>query len=165
MGTFSTRFVQMQSARGQLCHTFFLRNRPALELIRHLVERRSVAETVRIAVLGCSTGVEAYSVAWRTRSARPDLKLSMKAVDISPQAIKIAKSGVYSPVVSQITGTDIFDGITEAEMEELFDRKEDSATIKSWIQNGIEWHVGDVARSEIIETLGLQDIVVANNFL
>jgi chemotaxis methyl-accepting protein methylase len=157
--------VQMQSARGQLCHTFFLRNRPALELIRHLVERRSVAETVRIAVLGCSTGVEAYSVAWRTRSARPDLKLSMKAVDISPQAVKIAKSGVYSPVVSQITGTDIFDGITEAEMEELFDRKEDSATIKSWIQNGIEWHVGDVARSEIIETLGLQDIVVANNFL
>jgi SAM-dependent methyltransferase len=157
--------VQIQSARGQLCHTFFLRNRPALELIRRLMERRSVAETVRIAVLGCSTGAEAYSVAWSIRSARPDLKLSMKAVDISPEAIKIARSGVYSPVVSQITGTDIFDGVTEAEMQELFDRKEDLATIKLWIQNEIEWYVGDVARSEIIETLGPQDIVVANNFL
>jgi hypothetical protein len=89
----------------------------------------------------------------------------MKAVDISSQAVNIGKSGVYSPVVSQIAGKDIFDGITDAEMRELFDQKDDSATIKSWIQNGIEWHVGDVARSEIIETLGLQDIVVANNFL
>jgi chemotaxis methyl-accepting protein methylase len=157
--------VQIQSARGQLCHTFFLRNRPALELIRRLVERRSVAETVRIAVLGCSTGAEAYSIAWSIRSVRPDLKLCMKAIDISPEAVNIAKSGVYSPVVSQITGADIFDGITEAEMQELFDRKEDSSTIKSWIQDGIEWYVGDVARSEIIEILGLQDIVVANNFL
>jgi SAM-dependent methyltransferase len=157
--------VQIQSARGQLSHTFFLRNRPELELIRRLVERRSVAKTVRIAVLGCSTGAEAYSIAWSIRSARPDLKLCMKAIDISPQAVNIAKSGVYSPGVSQITGSDIFDGVTEAEMEELFDRKDVSATIKSWIQNGIEWHVGDVARPEIIETLGLQDIVVANNFL
>src|SRR5215471_12224548 len=58
-GNFLHRLVRIKSDRGQLCHTFFLRNRPALELIRRLVER-SPADTLKLAVLGCSTGAEAY---------------------------------------------------------------------------------------------------------
>jgi len=47
----------------------------------------------------------------------------------------------------------------------LFDRDGDAVTVKSWIKEGIKWQVGDVAEPEIIDTLGPQDIVVANNFL
>jgi SAM-dependent methyltransferase len=93
------------------------------------------------------------------------LNLILQAVDISPQAVDIAKSGVYSPATSRIAGTDIFDRMTEAEIEELFDRDGDVVTAKSWIRQGIKWHVGDVGGSQIFEALGPQDIVVANNFL
>jgi SAM-dependent methyltransferase len=164
-GNFLHTLVRIQSDRGQLCHTFFLRNRPALELIRRLVERSPKADALRVAVLGCSTGAEAYSVAWRIRSARPDLKLILQAADISQQAVDVAKRGVYAPAALQITGTDIFDRMTEAEIEELFDRDGEVMTVKSWIRQEIEWHVGDVGESEILEILGPQDIVVANNFL
>jgi SAM-dependent methyltransferase len=164
-GNFLHGVVRLQSTRGQLLHTFFLRNRPALELIGRLVEQRSTADTVRVAVLGCSTGAEAYSVAWRIRSARPDLRLVLHAVDISKNAVDIATSGVYSPVTSGFVGKDIFDGMTHAEMEELFDKDGEVVTVKSWIKEGIEWHVSDAAKAGVVDELGPQDIVVANNFL
>ena len=164
-GNFLHTLVRIQGSRGQLFHTFFLRNRPALELIRRLIEAISTADTLRVAVLGCSTGAEAYSVAWRMRSARPDLKLNLQAVDISKHAVEVAKCGVYSPEASQFAGTDLFDRMTAAEIEELFDSDGDVLTVKSWIKEGIKWHVGDVGGSEILDALGPQDIVVANNFL
>src|SRR5260370_14788933 len=164
-GYFLHKLVRLHSVRGQLPHTFFLRNRPALELLRRIVESRATGDTVKVAVLGCSAGAEAYSVAWRIRSARPDLKLVLQAMDISEQALQVAKCGVYSPAVLPITGTDFLDRVTEAEIEELFDRDDDVLTVKSWIKEGVEWHIGDVRESEILDVLGAQEIVVANNFL
>jgi chemotaxis methyl-accepting protein methylase len=164
-GNFLHTLTLIQVTRGQLCHTFFMRNRPTLELIRRLVERSTGTNILRVAVLGCSTGPEAYSVAWRIRSARPDLKLILHAVDISQQAIELAKNGTYSRATSQFAGTDMFDRLTETEIEELFDKEKDSFAVKSWIKEGIRWHVGDVNDLEIVSALGPQDIVVANNFL
>jgi hypothetical protein len=105
-GNFLHTLTLIQAPRGQLCHTFFMRNRPTLELIRRLAERSTGTNILRVAVLGCSTGPEAYSVAWRIRSARPDLKLILHAVDISKQAIELAKNGTYSRATSQFAGTD-----------------------------------------------------------
>ena len=62
-------------------------------------------------------------MAWRIRSARPDLKLILHAVDISQQALGLAENGVYSLAASQFAGTDMLDLVTEAEIEELFDRR------------------------------------------
>jgi chemotaxis methyl-accepting protein methylase len=111
------------------------------------------ADKLRVAVLGCSTGAETYSVAWRIRSARPDLKLIVEAVDISKQAVEFARCGVYSLAVSHLTGTDIFERMTAAEMEELFGRDGNVMTVKSWIKEGINWRVGDVREPGIVDTL------------
>jgi chemotaxis methyl-accepting protein methylase len=135
-----------------------------LELIRRLIEKRP-GDTLRVAVLGCSTGAEVYSVAWKIRSSRPDVKLILHAVDISRQAVEIASAGVYSPVASQVAGSDLFDTMTEADIEEMFDRDGDVKIVKSWIKEGIEWRVGDVSQPEIVKILGPHDVVVANNFL
>jgi SAM-dependent methyltransferase/mannose-6-phosphate isomerase-like protein (cupin superfamily) len=151
--------------RAQAPSTYFLRNRPMLELIRRLVGRRGGTEPLRVAVLGCSTGVEAYSIAWTIRSARPDLKLVMRAADISKKAVEFGQRGRYSLIDPQLTDSNVFERVTEAEMTDLFDRDGDVVTVKPWIREGIEWRVGDVTNPETIDALGPQDIVIASNFL
>ena len=164
-GNFLHALTRIHSVRAQAFSTFFLRNRPQLELIRRLVERRPTADTLKVAVLGCSTGAEAYSVRWRIRTARPDLKFTLQAVDISMRAIEVGKCGVYSLVASQVTDSNIFERMTSAEIEDMFDRNNDLVSVKSWLKEGIEWHVGDVGEPELFEKLGPQDMVIANNFL
>lgn len=136
-GSFLHRLARIEGIRGQALSTFFLRNRPELELVRRLLEGKSNGATLSVAVLGCSTGAEAYSVAWKIRSARPDLKLIVQALDISKRAVEFAKSGVYSLTGSQLTTTNIFERMTTAEMNELFDRNHDVVTVKAWIKEGI----------------------------
>jgi mannose-6-phosphate isomerase-like protein (cupin superfamily)/SAM-dependent methyltransferase len=155
--------ARIQGGRAQAPSTFFLRNRPQLELMQRLIER-SETDTLRVAVLGCSTGAEAYSIGWRIRSARPDMKVILHAVDISKRAVEFGKRGTYS-LKSQLIDTDIFERMTETEINEMFDRDGDVVRVKSWIKEGIKWHVGDVADSETLDALGPQDIVVASNFL
>lgn len=164
-GNFLNVMARMQGARAQALSTYFLRNRPELELIRRLLDSKSPGETLRVAVLGCSTGAEAYSVAWRIRSARPDLRLILHAVDISKPAVEFAKQGVYSLKSSELTDTKIFDRMTISEMDELFDRDGDVAAVKSWIKEGMKWCVADAGEPGTLDAVGLQDMVVANNFL
>lgn len=150
--------------RAQAFSTYFLRNRPELELITRLISVRKKG-ALRVAVLGCSTGAQAYSVAWKIRSERPDLTLALHAVDVSKHAVECAQRGVYSLRTSELTNTNIFDRLTTAEMKQLFDIDGDAATVKPWIKDGIQWLVADVGEQEIVSALGPQDIVVANNFL
>jgi SAM-dependent methyltransferase len=164
-GSFLHRLARIEGVRKQAFSTHFLRNRPELELIRRLLEVKSDGATLRVAVLGCSTGAEAYSVAWTIKSARPDLTLILHAMDISKQAVEFAERGVYSLTFPQLTNTNITERMTTAEMEEIFNRDGDVVKVKSWIKEGINWHVGDVGEPEILDILGPQDMVVANNFL
>ncbi len=164
-GDFLHTLARMQGGRAQAFATLFFRNRPVLELIRRLLDRTPKGGALRVAVLGCSTGAEAYSIAWSIRSARPDVKLIMHAVDISKQAVEFAACGVYSLATPQLSDTKICEAMTSSEMDELFDRDGDILAVRSWIKEGINWRVGDAGAVEIVDELGQQDIVVANNFL
>jgi SAM-dependent methyltransferase len=163
------KLVRMRGDRAQGLGTCFLRNRPALELIRRLVDRKRPGETVRIAVLGCSAGAEVYSIAWTIRSARPDLTVNLHAMDISKAVVEFASCGVYpvSPTAKSLELSDpaVLERMSNAEVEEIFDRGDDWVRVKAWIREGIDWSVGDVGDPAIVEKLGTQDIVVANNFL
>jgi SAM-dependent methyltransferase len=164
-GDFLHALARIRGVRAQAFNTFFLRNRPELELIRRLLELKNSGETLRVAVLGCSLGPEAYSIAWRIRSARPDLKLILNAVDISRQAVEFAEHGVYSLSSSEPTISASFERMTVEEKEQFFDTNGQAAAVKPWIREGIRWSVGDVGEPEVVDTLGAQDMVVANNFL
>jgi len=159
------KVARMQGNRAQAFATLFLRNRPQLEMIRRLAERKRKGAQLNVTVLGCSIGAEAYSIAWTIRSIRPDLRLTLHAVDISRKAVEFAQRGEYSLAVSELSGTKLFEAVTAAEMEKMFQTSEDIVKVQPWIKEGIEWHVGDVGDEETIRTLGLQDIVVASNFL
>jgi SAM-dependent methyltransferase len=164
-GTFLHSLVELRAARKQYHGTFFLRNRPELELIRAISNQKPQGSTLRISVLACSNGAEVYSILWTIRSARPDLRVIVHAIDISNEILEIAKEGVYSRKAQPLMDSPIFERLTKEEMQAIFDSEKDRVKIKSWIKEGINWQVADAGDPELARLLGGQDIVVANRFL
>jgi len=156
-----------------------------------LVGQKPHGARVAISVLACSKGAEVYSILWSIRTSRPDLKITLQAVDISQEIIDFAKKGIYSlkgpaslkapdhlgmteeEKLIWITCRDqgrnqsesIFERLDQSEMEAMFDREGDQAKVKSWLKEGITWRRGDANSPELIHALGTQDVVVANRFL
>ena len=157
--------VCLHAPRQMYFGTFFLRNRPALTLMRRLAENKANGSTLKIAVLGCSIGAEVYSILWTIRSARPDLKVLVCAVDISKEILSFAKKGIYPPNTSELVASSIFERLSPHEKGEMFDWEGDQARVKPWLREGITWHLGDAADPELVRVLGPRDIVVASNFL
>src|SRR5205823_11947166 len=164
-GTVLHNIVCLRAKREMYFGTFFLRNRPALELMRRLADQKANGSNLRVAVLACSIGAEVYSILWTIRSARPDLKVLLDAVDISQEILRFAEKGIYAPDTSQLVSASIFERLTKAEMVEMFDWEGDEAKVKLWLREGITWQPGDAADPELINVLGPQDMVVASNFL
>lgn len=164
-GAFLHKVARMQAVRKQAFSTFFFRNRPQLQWIQRLAERRTETTPFMVAVLGCSVGAETYSIAWTIRQARPDLALALHAVDISAEAVAAGRRGVYPAVGSAMSDTNIFERMSGAELQEMFERDGDALRVKDWIRQAIEWHVADLRDPEARDALGLHDLVVANNFL
>jgi chemotaxis methyl-accepting protein methylase len=164
-GNFLHSLVKLRTSRQMYHGTFFFRNRPELELIRVLSNQRARGSTLRITVLACSNGAEVYSILWKIRSARPDLRLEVNAVDISNEILTIASNGVYSLGENPFVQAPIFERLAEKEMATLFDRERDQVRIKAWIAEGIHWQIGDAGDPNLADRLGPQDIVVANKFL
>jgi SAM-dependent methyltransferase len=157
--------VRRWANRRHYTGTYFLRNRPQLELILRLSRRRARASAVTMAVLGCSNGSEVYSILATIRSARPLLRVTMHAVDISREVLDLARKGEYLFTAPELVGAPIFERLTDAELRNMFDREGETLTVRPWIKGGINWHLGDAGDPELLNVLGLQDIVVANNFL
>jgi SAM-dependent methyltransferase len=164
-GAWLHRLVCLRASRQQYFGTFFLRNRPLLELMRLLARQKPHGATLRIAVLGCSIGAEVYSILWTIRSARPDLDVLLDAVDISQEMLSSAENGIYTPDTCQVVSASIFERLTETEMVEMFDWEGDQAKVKPWLREGITWRLADAADPELVNILELQDMVVASNFL
>jgi chemotaxis protein methyltransferase CheR len=164
-GAWLHTLVCLRATREMYLGTFFLRNRPALELMRRLADQKAGGSTLKIAVVACSIGAEVYSIIWKIRSARPDLKVALHAVDISEKTLKFAEDGNFSPNACELVGASIFERLTKTERVEMLDWEGDQAKVKHWLQEGITWRRGDAADPELTNILGPQDIVVANNFL
>jgi len=164
-GSFLQTLVRLRANRRQNFGTLFLRNRPQLELIRRLSNQRDNGSHLKISVLACSNGAEVYSIMWTIRSSRPDLKIVMNAIDISKEVLELAQRGIYSLNTPELVGEQIFKRMTEEEIGQMFDREGARAKVKLGIKEGINWHLGNAGDPEIIDALGPQDIVVANNFL
>jgi SAM-dependent methyltransferase len=155
------------------------------------VGQKAYGASVAISVLACSKGAEVYSIVWSIRTSRPDLKITLQAVDISQEIIDFAKEGTYSlkgtadlQALNHLGMTkedkliwttcrdqgnnqseSIFQRLDKSEMEAMFDWEGDQVRVKPWLKEGITWWLGDASAPELIEALGPQDVVVANRFL
>ena len=145
--------------------TLFLRNRPALELMRRLVHDKAQGATVRTAVLGCSIGVEVYSILWTLCPARPDLEIVVHAVDISRDVLDVAERGIYSPEASAMVGSSIFEALSEAELLDIFDWEGDQGRVKAWVVMESRGRSATRAIPSSRPHWGSHELVVASNFL
>lgn len=157
--------VQLRSARRQFHGTFFVRNRPELELMQALCNGFAKGSRLKLSVLACSNGAEVYSILWAIRRSRPDLRISLDAIDISPEILAIARRGVYSKRADELVGSPIFARLTAEEEQSMFDKEGERFRIKPWLQEGVCWHAGDATDPNLAVHFGGQDIVVANRFL
>lgn len=164
-GRWLHRLVCRRANREMYLGTMFLRNRPALESMRRSIEGRVRGSTVRIAVLGCSIGVEVYSILWILRRDRPDLKIVIEAVDISREVLEVARRGVYGPETFDMVHSEVFERLSESELRDMFDWDGKQARVKPWLQEGITWELADLGDRETVRSLGEHDLVVASNFL
>ena len=179
--------IQLRAARRQYVGTFFFRNRPELELLIRLLDQKRQGSTLDFSVLACSKGAEVYSVSYAIRCARPDLKVSLRAVDIAKDVLEFAEGGVYALTSSGVSGAlrsgsvaqgrdvgmntfteqgaSIFERMSSGEMEAMFDRDGNQVKVKPRFREGITWHLGDAGDPDLAGVLGTQDIVMANRFL
>src|SRR5262249_54868260 len=148
------RQVCADADREMYLGTYFLRNRPELELIRRLAQRHQGDEPLRIAVLGCSIGVEVYSILWTLRRDRPDRGLIVHGVDTSPDVLQVAERGVYGPQATELVRFSIFADLTPSEREAMFDWDGDEGEVKSWLRDGITWELGDASDPGLVARLG-----------
>ena len=181
------RLIQLRSTRWLATGTFFFRNRPELELLVRLLEQKENGSTLDLAILGCSKGAEVYTFLYVIRCVRPDLKVSLHAVDIEPDVLEFAERGVYSlkrHPPQQGSSSDsvapgdelavrtfgdqktwLFERMSPDEIEAMFECEGEQARVKPRFREGVTWHLGSAGDPQLVESIGLQDIVVANRFL
>jgi chemotaxis methyl-accepting protein methylase len=181
------RLVRIHANRRQHFSTFFLRNRPELELLCRLAGEKPLGSHISLLILACSKGAEVYSMVWAIRNSRSDLKLCITALDISKEILDFAARGIYSLHSSDATGpgdknaaekhddiqwntlrdqnAGIFERMSDQEIEAMFEVQGDTASVRPWLRQGITWLHGDASDSELRAKCGIQDFVVANRFL
>lgn len=153
------RVQQRGGSNFTASYTRFFRNLPQLELLQDIALEMPRGVPLKIAVLGCSTGAELYSAVWMIRMARPELEVEALGIDISETCIQTAMRGLYPVEHTEVAG------ISETSYERLFSRKGDALYVQPWLRQGIRWWVGDVCSADLAAHFGLQDVVLANNFL
>jgi len=120
-----------------------------------------LARSLKIAVLGCSNGAEAYSVASVLRLRHPKLDFSVRACDINPRIIDKAVTGTYFPE------TEIFNNrhITDEFVMSTFDIESGRYCVKADIRGRVRFSVDDVLDEAMVARMEAADIVYAQNFL
>jgi SAM-dependent methyltransferase len=145
--------------RGGGSYTRFFRNLPQLEVLRDLALEMPRRDRLKILVLGCSTGAELYSLLWMVRMARPEQSVQALGIDLSTSCVRAAAGGAYPIDATEVAG------ISETAYHRLFTRHADMLSVQRWMQDHVTWSVGDACSPDLPTQLGLQDLVLANNFL
>jgi len=158
--------VRMCDSRTMYFGTFFMRNRPQLDLVLRLVGQRDpTAPALKVLVVACSIGAEVYSLVGTIRSRSPGINMTVTAIDVSADAMEFARRGRYPLYGCEFTGENIFERLTAEERTNLFESSGDCLSIRPWVREGITWLTGDAADPALAGQLGTHDMVFANNFL
>jgi chemotaxis protein methyltransferase CheR len=115
---------------------------------------------LKIAVLACSNGAEAYSVASVLLRAHPELDFRINASDINSEAIAKAQTARYSLM-------DVYDNkmMNQEFVEQTFDRDGDEFVVKPSIRERVSFEQLDLLDPDLKAKVGPFDIVFIQNVL
>ena len=105
------------------------------KVISHLLKNKKGKETIRVWVVGCSTGEEAYSIAIVFRECldelgtKGNLKIQIYATDLDNEAISIARTGTYPANIAQ--------DVSEERLQRFFIKEDGNYRIRSEIREMI----------------------------
>ena len=155
--------VRDDEQRRQNPWTCFLRNRAELDYIKGIVAAMPARTSVIIAVLGCSSGAEAYSIAWALRDAASHRSIEIRASDIDPDLVAFARQGRYGTAGDQ---SHIVSGLSGSERYELFTASDHpDLSVRDELRLMVRFSVQDATAPDLVSCVGRCDVVVANRFL
>ena len=120
--------------------TCFFREPASFEALKDKIKSRFLmskkeTDTIRVWVVGCSTGEEAYSIAIVFRECldepriKGNFKIQIYATDIDKEAIDIARTGTYPANIAQ--------DVSEERLQQFFIKEDGGFRIKSEIREMI----------------------------
>jgi chemotaxis methyl-accepting protein methylase len=115
---------------------------------------------LRIAVMGCSNGAEAYTIARTLLFERPGLPFEVRGYDIDERCVEQANCGRYA-------SDEIFNNslVTDEFVAAMFDCDGTAFVVKPAIARHVSFALGDVLRPDLRQLVGTCDIVFSQNFL
>jgi len=115
---------------------------------------------LKITILGCSNGAEAFSVASILKDRHPDLIFSIHGYDILKEMIDKANSACY-------TEEEVFSNkmVTPSFVNHTFDVGNGCYKIKPEIMRLVHFSLADALDPNLKNVIGPSDIVFAQNFL
>jgi two-component system CheB/CheR fusion protein len=125
--------------------TGFFRDAPVFEflekdVIPNLVRDHSLDRPLRIWVAGCSSGEETYSLAMLFReqigASKRDVKLQVFASDVDPDAVAIARDGLYPQSIEA--------DVTPSRLAAFFVREDHSYRVSPELRASVVFTVQDV---------------------
>ena len=125
-----------------------------------LASRQRSDAPLSIAVLGCSNGAEAFTIASAILRHDPGAAFRIQGYDIDRTIVEKAKSASY-------TADEIYNNkiITEDFVDFTFKRSGSDYRVKSTIAERAQFAVGDVLDPGLPDQIGRCDVVFAQNFL
>jgi two-component system CheB/CheR fusion protein len=143
--------------------TSFFRDRQvfqtlAEQIIPEIVARHAPDRPIRIWIAGCSTGEETYSLAMLFReeiaAAKLGIKLQVFASDVDPDAIAIAREGLYPETIEP--------DVSPARIARFFSREDHTYRISPELRASVVFTVQDVLADPPFSRL---DLVSCRNLL
>ena len=125
--------------------TGFFRDAPVFDflektVIPDLVRDHDLDRPLRIWVAGCSSGEETYSLAMLFReqisASKRDVKLQVFASDVDPDAVAIARDGLYPPSIEA--------DVSPARLAAFFTREDHSYRVSPELRGSVVFTVQDV---------------------
>lgn len=161
---FRHRMVERYGERENSTFTGFLRLPAQFEalagpVIEHVLAKRA-GKDLKIGVIGCSNGSEAYTIASVIANRRPDVRFTVNAYDIDNEMIKKAREASY--LHDEIYNNKI---ISESFVKDTFDADKGVYRVKDGIRNRVSFAVADALDAGLKSAAGGHDIVFAQNFI
>jgi chemotaxis methyl-accepting protein methylase len=161
---FRNRVAQSIERRENSTFTGFLRLPSQFEalggpVINFLTEPQPRL-SLRIVVMGCSNGAEAYTIASILMTRSPGIEFQIDAYDINGDVIEKARSACYN--ADEVLNNKI---LTTEFIQSTFDIDHEIYRVKKDIALRVKFHIADVLSPSLASQAGYCDILFAQNFL